>query len=590
MMKAVLTALIAAIEAAAVALAGLAVVAVPALLMWWLTFSLSAEPSELFDTVSGVWLLAHFVPLTFEISAETALALGLAPDPFLFTISLAPLGLTVLTVTLAFRSGWRFTERGGAGIAGVVGGMAGFAAVTGALVIFGESQSRWATWAVILLPACCYGAAAAVGFAMRAVKLEHAWWLSLTRATLRRLEWLGELRVAVIPARMAESLRLYAGALAAVIGLGALGIVVAVVVGYIEIVTVNQSLQLDFLGLVVLFLLYLALLPVAVIWAIAWFSGAGFALGAGTSVTPFETLLGPLPALPLFGAIPNGWGWAGALAPAIVVLIGVAVGALAGGRSEMRRSTLTSCILMPIVAAALVGLTAAGLSALAAGAIGPGRLAETGPQPWLVGGLIALELAIGLVFGVLARRLDTTTQLLAAKKQLERLRPGRAWAGGESEHGRENEHGRESEYGREIEGERVAGQPLNDQQLTVDPLDRVLGRVDAQMPPTHTPTLASAETVELEPVDSRAEQTAATGAGAHSDAQDVASVSGAREEEEEVRSESSDSRSASGDENVGTAPEEVERDELLDAFSWESPNSSTADDQPSGWRPPWRRR
>ncbi|MFC7764938.1 hypothetical protein [Leucobacter soli] len=89
-MRAVLTAVIAAIEAAAVALAGFVLVAVPVVLVWWLTFELGADPSEVFDIAAAGWLLAHFVPLSLELSPEAALGFGLDPEALSFTLSLAP--------------------------------------------------------------------------------------------------------------------------------------------------------------------------------------------------------------------------------------------------------------------------------------------------------------------------------------------------------------------------------------------------------------------------------------------------------------------------------------------------------------------
>lgn len=556
-MRAVLTAVIAAIEAAAVALAGLALVAVPVLLVWWLTFSLAAEPTEVIGSIAGVWLLGHLVPLTFAVSAEAAMGFGLAPEPFLFTLSLAPLGLALLTALLAFRAGWRFAGRGGWGLAGVLGGALGFAAAAAGVSVVGASLSARPVWFVILVPALCYAIPTAAGFLVRAVLLEHDWWRTLLRAVLRRLEWIGALRAAALPARTAESLRLAAGSLAAVVGLAALGVAVAIVVGYVEIVTLSQGLQLDLLGLVVLFLLSLAMLPIAWIWAIAWFAGPGFGIGAGTSVTPFETLLGPLPALPLFGAVPHGWGWAGGLAPALIVLVGVVVGALAGARPELRRSSLTASIAIPVAAAALAGLAVAGLSALVTGGIGPGRLAETGPQPWLVGGLVALELVIGLVPGVLARRLDAVGRLREAQAGIEqRIRTAAPFDRRTDTEPAEVEP---PTAGYPAAGRSAAGEsPFTAETVELDPLpaDPVLADpVPADPVPEPTPAdAAEAETREI------------------------------------------------ADENPG-------EDALLRAFSWENghpaePGSAAGDDRGSntgsdtgsgtgdrpGWRRPWRKR
>ena len=125
-MRSLVTAVIAAIEAVAAAAVGLAVVVVPAMLLWMVTFSLAAEPQAVFAGASAVWALGHFAPLSFTLSPEAALSFGLPPQALEFGMSLAPLGVTLVTVLLAVRAGWRFGGRGGVGGAGVLGAGVGF--------------------------------------------------------------------------------------------------------------------------------------------------------------------------------------------------------------------------------------------------------------------------------------------------------------------------------------------------------------------------------------------------------------------------------------------------------------------------------
>lgn len=87
-------AVLAAIEAAAVALLGLLVVSIPPLLLWAITFDLAAEPRDVFGGAFGVWFLAHLVPLHYELTAESAVALGLPQEGLRFGLSLPPLGIT----------------------------------------------------------------------------------------------------------------------------------------------------------------------------------------------------------------------------------------------------------------------------------------------------------------------------------------------------------------------------------------------------------------------------------------------------------------------------------------------------------------
>jgi hypothetical protein len=126
----------------------------------------------------------------------------------------------------------------------------------------------------------------------------------------------------------------------------------------------------------------LAYLPNLVVWCASWLLGPGFALGVGSSVSPAATLLGPIPGIPVFGAIPTGdlpFGFLGLIVPVLVGFLGAAAVRPALVRDLGTRGSAGSLALagigIGVVAAALVGL----LALLSAGAIGPERLSEVGP-------------------------------------------------------------------------------------------------------------------------------------------------------------------------------------------------------------------
>lgn len=405
-MRATLTAVIAAIEAGAVALAGLVCIAVPAVLLWVITFGLDASPMDVVAVIVSVWFLAHGVPLDIAVSAETALGLELPGEAFSFTVSLAPLGLALITVVLALRAGWRFASRGGSGAAGVVGGGIGFAAVAFAVLpVTGEAVPE-PRWIAVLTPGLVYACSMLVTFVMRAALTEQEWFTRSIRGLQQAMKRVSPPLASVFPARATETLRLAAGALAALIALAAAGFTISLIIGYVDITALSQNLQLDPLGAIVLFLVQLAFLPVALIWSLAWFTGSGFAVGVGTSVSPFDALVGPIPALPLMGAIPPSWGSFAPIAPALVVIAGLAVGVAAARRTALRSVGWVAAILVPAAAAALAGLAVTLLAVLASGAMGPDRLALAGPDPWATGGLAAAELGGGLILGVVAGRAD----------------------------------------------------------------------------------------------------------------------------------------------------------------------------------------
>ncbi|UOR02651.1 DUF6350 family protein [Leucobacter allii] len=379
------------------------------------------------------------MPLAFSLSAEAMLGWGFAAEALSFTVSLMPLGITLLTAALAGRAGWRFGRRGGTGAAGVLGGAIGFGAVAFAVALLAAPLLGAPAWAATLMPAAAYALVAGAAFVLRAARDAHPWWAASLRALQRGLEWVGVRGVAALPARAAETLRIATAGLAAAVGLAAIATAVACVAGYGEVIALTQSLQLDPLGSVLVFLAQLALLPVAVAWALAWLSGAGFAIGAGSSVSPFETLLGPLPALPLFGAVPDGWGAWGAIAPALLVVAGIGVALLFARRDELRRASWPVALAMPVVAALLAGLGVAGISALASGALGPDRLQSAGASPWLAGGLAAAELGVGLLLGAAAGRADLSRvrealpAALPGTEALQRLAGARARGGTDAE-------------------------------------------------------------------------------------------------------------------------------------------------------------
>lgn len=398
-----MTAAIAAIEAVAVALATLLIITAIAFLVWWLSFDLGSEPAEVFAAAGSTWLLAHFVPLSFDISPETMQLLGFAPEALSFTLSLVPLGLTAMTVAFAARSGWRFGGRGGSGAAGVLGGTLGFGAAAFGVQTF-SMDSAFPLALTLVIPALVYGITSMLSFVLRAVREQHEWWLRVVEYCEKGLARLRVPRPVVVTRRIADALRLATMLLAGYVALAAVGVAIAVIAGYTGVIAASQSLQLDVWGAMMMFVLQLALLPSLIVWSGAWFTGAGFTLGLGSSASPFGALLGPLPGLPLLAAIPEGWGSFAALAPVLLVFVGVLGGTALG--NVARRLSLPALLGVIFFATVLAGLGVAALNALASGSFGPGRLAVVGPEVWIVAGFAAAELGIGCLLGAFAARAD----------------------------------------------------------------------------------------------------------------------------------------------------------------------------------------
>jgi hypothetical protein len=108
-------------------------------------------------------------------------------------------------------------------------------------------------------------------------------------------------------------------------------------------------------------------------------AGPGFAVGAGTTVSSAGVTLGPLPAFPILAATPRTGGawWQEAL-----VVAPLLAGAVAG-IVTLRRSPTPSYFALAArsaAAGAASGLLFGISCLLATGAVGPGRMADIGPD------------------------------------------------------------------------------------------------------------------------------------------------------------------------------------------------------------------
>jgi hypothetical protein len=147
----------------------------------------------------------------------------------------------------------------------------------------------------------------------------------------------------------------------------------------------------------------LAYLPNLVVWALAYVSGPGFAVGGGAVVDPFSVSGSLLPAMPVLGAVPAD---AAPLAPLLLLLPAVAgaVGVLVLRRRSSGLS-LRDEVVAAVGGAALVGLGMLVLSALASGSLGSARLADLGPDAPRAAAALAALVAGGAVLAVLTAHL-----------------------------------------------------------------------------------------------------------------------------------------------------------------------------------------
>ena len=149
--------------------------------------------------------------------------------------------------------------------------------------------------------------------------------------------------------------------------------------------------------------LSLLLVPNAVAFSGAYLLGPGFAVGAGTLVSPTAVVLGPLPLFPLLAALPGDGAvpvWVPALM-AVPVLVSAGAAHRTLHRIEVDRWDLGA--LWGAAGGMLAAFGVALAALLSGGTVGPGRMAHVGPQAFdvLVHAVPALALG-GALGGALA--------------------------------------------------------------------------------------------------------------------------------------------------------------------------------------------
>ncbi|MGV9194884.1 cell division protein PerM [Microbacterium sp. MC2] len=400
-MNRLLVTLLAALDAAIAVAVGLVVVAAPATLLWAFGFGGTADWSALWPAVVRVWQFGHFVPVEITLSEQYLTATGIPADGARFALSLAPTALAAFTAIFAARSGAR-AAKAGAWPLGVAGGAVVVVAAASAFALTAHLDvAAVDTVVAVAGPALVYVVPALGGALVGAWRHGDDGWVDAARAALaRHSDWVH------VPAAAARGA---AAALVGVVGFAAVCLAGVLLARGGAIVGLYQSAHLDLLGVVVFSLAQLAFLPTLVVWAAAYVAGPGFALGAGTTVSPAGTSLGVVPGIPVLGAVPEGAStWLLLLALGVIgagaLAGGIARARLAGGSAGDEPMAPRLAVLGLLVATSAAA--AALLAALASGSIGPGRMATVGPAAGPFALAVAVEIGIGAGILLLAPRLE----------------------------------------------------------------------------------------------------------------------------------------------------------------------------------------
>ncbi|MFF2275403.1 DUF6350 family protein [Agromyces sp. NPDC058126] len=398
-------ALLAALEAAVSALIGLGVVLVPLLVVWAVHFGLAVDAAAFFRAAADLWLLGHGVDLVLQLDPVTAerMALPGAGDPFPITITL--LGFALASVAVGRRIGRR-SAAAGHSITGSVSAIVVYALVGAVLGLAAGSEAASASlWQAIVLPAFVMAIGVVIGAVLETLREANLG--DLAGGWVR--DRLDELPPAGVDA-VRRAARIGGAAAFGVLGVAAVLVAALIAVDYATIAGLSQSLGAGVDGGILLTVVELAFIPNFVIWASAWLLGPGFAIGAGTTVAPGGTVLGPIPGVPLLGALPGDAPMLGVLWLLVPVVLGFAGAWFVLGResasvasTEARGDVGSEPWWYPVAVGAGAGVVAGIVMGLLAwwsgGAAGPGRLAVVGPDPWAVALVAAATVGVGAIAG-----------------------------------------------------------------------------------------------------------------------------------------------------------------------------------------------
>lgn len=352
-----------------------------------------------------LWLLIHGVPL------DLAAAFGASAG----TMTLVPLGLSILPLLLCYRSGRRLARASYEGefLIPVLSGSVTYALISSAMYGWASPhpQPLQALNAAlvplgIVVAGLMWGGYREARSLSRMVGVDTAEQISQMSQYSR---WAGSYAWAVVRAAVV--------AFVALIGLGAVLLGIGILAGWSQIVATYQELHAGAVGDTAVTLLQLGFLPNLVIYAIAWSTGAGFSFGAGTSVGLTSSDVGTLPMLPILGAVPESMGTFGLVG----LLVPLGAGAIAGwwflreGEDHLDEwvalkvpfrplSALISAVVLGVMTGILTSFGALWLGWISYGSLGIGRFTEVGAEPLTFAAHTALTVGAGVTFGMLLSR------------------------------------------------------------------------------------------------------------------------------------------------------------------------------------------
>jgi len=154
-------------------------------------------------------------------------------------------------------------------------------------------------------------------------------------------------------------------------------------------------LEPGLLGGSLLLLLNILYLPNAVVATLGYFSGAGFAVGSGSMISPWSFHLNSIPAFPLLGALPSG--------TFHFALLGIVIVILSGALLAVWTVALNTKILMQSLTASVLIIALIGYAG--SGALITDAMSAVGVSPWKFTLSVGGDLIIGALLALYIPRI-----------------------------------------------------------------------------------------------------------------------------------------------------------------------------------------
>lgn len=377
----------------------------------WYTNGFNNRDFQGVASLSGnIWLLTHSVPLHLDMAHQGTIA------AISGTMAYTPLGLTLIPLLLCFHSGRKLARASYEGQFWVplLGGLVTYVLFSAGLSYI-SSTPRASTDLLSAAFIPCWVAAVGVigGGLYESRSLSGMIGVNAAdnvRKYSQYSRWAGSYVWTLVRASFVAPLALLAG--------GALLAGLSIFYNWNDILAMYQALHAGAVGDTAITFLQLGIVPNLMVYAMSYSTGAGFALGSGSSIDWSGANVGALPLLPLLGAIPTATEPFSYISVAVPVLAGVLAGwwFFREGEDHLDEwlslkirfrpvSWVLSHLFLAVVMGAISGIWVALLGWVAHGSLGLGKFIDIGPNPLIFGALAAAWFALGIFLGSLLGRL-----------------------------------------------------------------------------------------------------------------------------------------------------------------------------------------